>query len=295
MRLRLSPLRLLLTFIFTGGALAAQTASSPISLGELMHMNPAEIGRHDIGRLNLLCAQGLPGEYADLDGELRTLDRWSAAVRTETNKFMPRFRQHPEKFRSSEGYFRMLVLITVLQQDFCVGYNPARNSSPENPEPRQTFFANSADLFVHGLLDKRLGTCCSIPVLYVAVGRRLGYPLKLVTARSHLFARWDAGDGKHFNIEGTNRGLACHEDDYYKKWPRPISEAELATGQHLKSLTPAEEVGVFLEIRGICLQVNGRLTEAKAAFDRAVELVPSSELYARFANQKVLTSNGLKP
>ena len=29
------------------------------------------------------------------------------------------------------------------------------------------------------------GTCSSLPVLQVAVGRRLGYPLKLVTTKGH--------------------------------------------------------------------------------------------------------------
>jgi hypothetical protein len=289
MRRPLLPFQLL-ALMLAGCLPAAQPTRIPASFGDLMHINPDELGRLDIGRVNLLCAQGLPGEYMDLDGELAILDRWSESVRKETKKFMSRFRAHPEKFKGSEGYFRMLVLITLLQQDFGVDYNPARDTSPENPESGQAFFANSADLFVHGLLGKRLGTCSSMPVLYVAVGRRLGYPLKLVTAKSHLFARWNEGDGRHFNIEGTNRGLVCHEDDYYKTWPRPISEAELANGQFLKSLTPAEEMGVFLQIRGICLQVNGRYAEAKATFDRAVELVPSSELYARFANQKMLTS-----
>ena len=283
--------RLLLGFVLTVCAFSAQTVTPLLSFDELLRLNPADMAQHDIGRLNLLCAQGLPGEYKSLESELQTLDRWSEAVRKETDKHMPRFRAHPEKFKGSEGYFRMLVLLTVLQQDLGIAYNPERDASPESPESGQAFFANSTDLFIHGLIDKRLGTCSSMPVLYVAVGRRLGYPLKLVTAKSHLFARWDAGDGKQFNIEDTNRGLVCHEDNYYKTWPRPISEAELATGQFLKSLAPPEELGVFLQIRGICLQVNGRYSEAKAAFDRAVELVPNSELYARFANQKLLISN----
>jgi hypothetical protein len=43
-------------------------------------------------------------------------------------------------------------------------------------------------------------------VLYVAIGRRLGYPLKLVECKGHLFVRWE--DAKErFNIEGTSRGL----------------------------------------------------------------------------------------
>jgi hypothetical protein len=51
-------------------------------------------------------------------------------------------------------------------------------------------------LFLHGLTQGRGGTCLSMPVAYVAVGRRLGYPLKLVTAKGHLFARWESLDGK---------------------------------------------------------------------------------------------------
>lgn len=281
--------RLLFLLAFMGWGLAFG-GGPPASFDALMRLTPEEIAACDIGRLNLLCSEGLPGVYSDLDADLQTLDRWSAAVRQVTSEYMPRFEEHPEQFKSSEPYFRMLVLITVLQQDFRVGYNPERDSSAENPEPARDFFANSADLFIHGLLDKSLGTCSSMPVLYVAVGRRLGYPLKLVPAKSHLFARWDAGDGNTLNIEGTNRGLACHDDDYYKRWPRPMSEADLASGQYLRSLTPAEELAVFMQIRGICLQVNERYTEAKAAFDRAVVLVPSSKLYARFASQKLLTS-----
>lgn len=283
-------IRLLIMLVLASYGDAFGNSAPPISFGELMQLKPDEIARHDIGRLNLLCAQGLPGEYVDLGVELQTLDRWTEVVRQVTNQYMRRFREHPEQFKYSEGYFRMVVLITVLQQDFRVGYNPARDSLPDKPEPGHIFFANSVDLFIHGLLDKRLGTCTSMPVLYVAVGRRLGYPLKLVAAKSHLFARWDAGDGKQFNIEGTNRGLVCHDDDYYKKWPRPMSEADLASGLYLKSMSPVEEVAGFLQTRGICLQVNGRYAEAKAAFDRAVELVPSSELHARFANQELLTT-----
>lgn len=286
----MSSVRLLCLLAFMGGGLIVGKNGSPVPLNELMQLTPDEIGQSDIGRLNLLCADGLPGAYDDLEAELQTLDQWSEAVRKVTTEYMPRFRKNPEQFKSSEAYFRMLVLITILQQDFRVSYNPERDASAENPESANDFFANAADLFIHGLLDKRLGTCSSMPVLYVAVGRRLGYPLRLVSAKSHLFARWDAGEGKTLNIEGTNRGLVCHDDDYYRTWPRPMSEADLASGQYLKSLTPAEELAVFMQIRGICLQVNGRYKEAKAAFDRAVELVPSSELYARFASQKLLTA-----
>lgn len=58
------------------------------------------------------------------------------------------------------------------------------------------------------------GTCSSLPPLYVAIGRRLGYPLKLVKSFAHLFARWDNGAGERFNIECTARQFVSHPDEY---------------------------------------------------------------------------------
>jgi len=57
---------------------------------------------------------------------------------------------------------------------------------------RDVDFKNSRDLFLHGMVGSdNGGTCVSMPVLYVAVGRRLGYPMRLVLAKAHVFARWD--------------------------------------------------------------------------------------------------------
>ena len=110
------------------------------------------------------------------------IDGMARRVATETEKYFWKFKANPADFNSSEGYFQVLTLVTVLQQDFGVHYNPERIRSPN--------FADSRDMFLHGLLTgEREGTCVSMPVLYVAVGRRLGYPLKLVAAKGHLFAR----------------------------------------------------------------------------------------------------------
>jgi hypothetical protein len=45
-----------------------------------------------------------------------------------------------------------------------------------------------------------------------------------------LFVRWD-GQGERFNVEATSHGLNTFDDDYYRKWPFPITaEEELAEG-----------------------------------------------------------------
>jgi hypothetical protein len=119
--------------------------------------------------------------------------------------------------------------------------------------------------------------------LYVAVGRRLGYPLKLVTAKGHLFARWESADGKErLNIEATNQGLNCFPDEYYHTWPVPMTPEEIASGQYLKSLSPPEELAIFLSARGHCLEAAGRLPEAQVAHAHAHLLVPKSPVYLAF-------------
>jgi hypothetical protein len=199
----------------------------PRALKELLALSPAQLEACDIARMNLLCSEGLPGaESHGVEDCLATLDRWAEHVKSETDRNFHQFRDNPGNFNNSEGYFRALFLIGVLQQDFNVLYNPAHITTPDAPEPDEVFFADSKDLFLHGIASSRaMGTCISIPVLYVAVGHRLGYPMKLVTARAHLFARWESADGKErFNIEATAPGLTTPDDDYYRKWPIPISE-----------------------------------------------------------------------
>jgi hypothetical protein len=261
---------------------ARQGANGPvtdsgITFDSLLIMKPADLQRVDIATVNLLCANDLPGtDKLRIKQTIAILDSWAKRVTSETDRHLYKFRQNPAEFENSEAYFRILMLVTVLQQDFNVRYNPERIQSPD--------FSDSRDLFLHGLLSgKRQGTCVSMPVLYVAVGRRLGYPLKLVSSKAHLFARWESPGGKErFNIEATNQGLNCFPDEYYHKWPVPLTAEELSRGEYLKSLSPAEELAVFLSTRGHCLEAAGRLAEAQVAYAHAHALVPRSSNYLAF-------------
>ena len=127
-------------------------------------------------------------------------------------------------------------------------------------------------------LSRHTGTCSSLPVLQVAVGRRLGYPLKLVTTKGHLFVRWE-GAGERFNIEAAGQGVNRFTDDYYRHWPLEITAAEESAEGYLKSLAPPEELAVFLSIRGMCLREAGRMEEAASAFAAAARLAPGCRGY----------------
>lgn len=260
----------------------------PKTLADLLRLSPDQLQGMDVARLNLLCTEGLPGAgNQDVEQHLKTLDGWADRVRFETSRNLYRYQQRPEEFERSEAHFRVLVMITVLQRDLRVSYNPERVSTPTEADLKSgAFFADSKDVFLQGLLgDKRMGTCASMPVLYVAIGRRLGYPLHLVRGKAHLFVRWETSDGKErLNIEGGTRGLVTHPDEHYKTWPFPIDERDIQAGQYLKNLTPAEELAEFLVTRACCLAVNGRSLEARDMMVQASRLAPKIQRYTTALN-----------
>ena len=228
------------------------------SLGDLALMPAGELAKQDIALLNLRCAEGLPGsEELDVANCLATLDQWAEKVRLETDRHLYKYVQAPEEYEHSEAYFRMLMLITVLQQDFEVHYNPDRI--------REVDFKNSQDLFIHGMVNcDNGGTCVSMPALYTAVARRLGYPVHLVAANAHVFCRWDSPK-ERFNIEATNQGMNRFDDAYYMKWPKPIAREDVENGWYLKSLDVGASFAMFLAARGHCLEDNRLGAKARLA------------------------------
>jgi hypothetical protein len=80
-------------------------------------------------------------------------------------------------------------------------------------------------------------------VVYAAVGRRLGYPIRLVRTKLHLFNRWDdETTGERFNIDGSAyRGVNSHPDEHYGAyWKYPVSKVarQLATTRPYVSCSP---------------------------------------------------------
>lgn len=248
--------------------------TQPTTLAELMKLSPAELDHCDIARMDLLCAQGLPGaENFNIPHMLATLDQWAAHVKAETNRNLHRFYENPKNFNSSEAYFRMEFFVTVMQEDYGVHYDPAL-MDPSVPD--KVFCADSRNLFIHGLIGpERTGTCSSMPVLYVAVARRMGYPLYLATAKGHLLTQWD--DGKErFNVEGTSWGFSDHSDEFYREWPEPISDEEMKQNRYLRPLSGAEELSIFLQNRGGMLAERFEDYEgALVCYERAHELTPT--------------------
>jgi hypothetical protein len=141
-------------------------------------------------------------------------------------------------------------------------------------------FFDSRDVFIHGMIpgphgDAPGGTCASMPVLYCAVARRLGFPLKLLSAQGHLATAWvDPKRGRLFNVEGSSRGFSFPDDAHYLENSGQRNTPEFIGGPapgHRENVPPRilglkDELAHALLTRGHVLLDNLRCEEAAEVY-----------------------------
>jgi hypothetical protein len=244
-----------------------------LTLERLRNPSEEDLSRVDVAAVDLACAVGLPGsEQLDVPGCLAWVDHCAAWVHHETLATFEQFQRSPESYEGSEGIFRAVAMMNVLWRGLGVHYNRQHMCEPDK-------VADSRGDFIHGIFQGYGGTCSSIPVLLTAVGRRLGYPLKLVTTARHLFARWDDPTGERFNLEINETGLNTYPDDHYLAWPVDIrGTCWQSETKFLRSLKPREETAYIWAKRGHNLRANGRLREAVDCFATASSIVTDDRL-----------------
>ena len=186
------------------------------------------------------------------------------------------FRRNAAEYGHSEPLFRMVTLVRALQRHCRVVYNPAKvGAGPGDP-------VEADDQFVHGAVVGPGGTCASLPVVYAAVGRRIGYPVRLVLAHGHVFCRWDdPASGARVNVEGTRHdGVNCHPDDHYRAWPAPLDPRAEAVFGYLRSLSPRGELASFLGHRRAVWEQAGEYLQAVDAAAGAAAAEPGCRGHA---------------
>lgn len=260
----------------------------PDTLVELLALAPEQIDQCDVERMNLICAEGLRGaEDLNLNRCLAILDSWTRHVESETKRNYHRFQENPKEYDNSEAYYRMIMLATVLQQDFGAHYSPDR-AAPQlrgEWEPNDKFYGNSKDVFIHGLLGtNNVGTCSSLPVLFVVVAQRLGYPVELAAAKGHLYVRYEEED-RHLNVEATSQGMNTYPDEHYRNWPHPVSEDEARTYGFLRPMSKREMLGAFLTIRAGCLTSMKRFDDAAGTWAQAARFLAPTPVLAKLVER----------
>ena len=260
------------------GILMSNKQPAPQTYDELTTLPSKKVEQIDIALMNLLCAENLPGsENLDIEQCLSMLDQWADLVSRNEAKYSAQFFQNQSRYDNSYAKFQAVNLGLTLKDDLKCEYNQELIRSGAMEDLQSTrFFQNSRDLFLHGFVETRVGSCSSLPVLMVAIGRRCGYPLHLVTCKGHLFCRWDDGH-ERFNIETACPGVDVQPDSYYMKWPYPTTEAEAKSEKYLKNLDSMEELALFVWQRAMCLDEHDRFTEASEAYFIALQSFPDSK------------------
>ncbi len=263
---------------------------------DAIELSLAEIANCDIAELNLCAAHSLPGiDGVDADKLLNRLDEWAYQVRVEICRHIyrldPRSTAPPTEFSYGNSLARFMCwhLLQVLQEDCGVAYHPDRKFNPD--------FCHPEDLFIHGIVDEngQGGTCASMPVVYVAVAKRLGFPVSLVETKGHLFFRWEDDKGTllnwehpklalwvppdRVNVEGSGEGIAYYPDSFYVQWPELWNENDAAHGRYLKSLTNVEAFANFLVQRAECFYEAGKWQQCVQSIEMARKLTPDDPRY----------------
>ncbi|MCI0702338.1 MAG: transglutaminase-like domain-containing protein [Planctomycetia bacterium] len=249
----------------------------------------AELGRIDPVSLNLRVAIGIP-QLADLNipGYQAIVDDWTNDIRRWLKEYEPNFYKDPGYWCNDINFFNLGVVCEYIERELGIQYKE------DQRDQKSIRYTNPSDLFLNGLIDTRRGTCGNMAALHHAIGWRLGWPVSLACAASHLFLRYDNGLVQ-YNVEATQAGfggMSSPPDEYlvtqYKLTPEAIS-----TGSDLRALKPSEVLGVFLSLRARHFRDVGNTTFAERDYLLARYLVPSNRhIYAE--SMGVLVIRGMK-
>lgn len=151
-------------------------------------------------------------------------------------------------------------------------YGVQYDKSPNGRQRQENFFIN-------GLLDSRRGQCITLPMLYMVIAQRLGYPVYAVMAPEHKFVRFVDPLLKEQNIELS--GGAGYSSDAEYAFRLNISEQAIRNGAYLRTLTKRQYLGVLLQQNAIVFSKRGNIDKAIIYFEKAREIDPKNVYFAK--------------
>ncbi|GAA0705203.1 transglutaminase family protein [Dokdonella soli] len=137
--------------------------------------------------------------------------------------------------------------------------------------------ATQENYFINGILDRKLGQCVTIPMLYMAIAQRLGYPVYAVVAPEHNFVRFVDPTLREQNIELS--GSAGYSSDAEYAYKLNISQRAIQSGAYLRTLTRRQYLCQLLQQNAIVFATRGDLDRAIFYFEKAYE-IDSKDVYA---------------
>lgn len=145
---------------------------------------------------------------------------------------------------------------------------------PFRYDPDDPFGQDSRHRLLSSYLDTRDGNCVSMPILFVILAERLGLDATLSTAPLHILVKYtDSQSGQTYNLEATS-SAGFTRDAWYRKH-MPMSDAAIANGVYLKTLSHREALAVIATPLIDHLIDAGRYDEAIAVSDQILSAYPA--------------------
>jgi regulator of sirC expression with transglutaminase-like and TPR domain len=171
---------------------------------------------------------------------------------------------------------RIRILNTVIHQ--MEGFHYDRSPFARS---RQDYY------FLNGILDTKQGICYSLPLLYIAVAQRLGYPLYPVLAPDHIFVRYVIPNFTEQNIETTSGGKYFPDQYYIEAFA--VSQRGLKSGSYMRTLTYRQFLGHMLAASAVFHGRNATTPKTIAYLEKAAQLDP--QFAGHYDNLRIVYSD----
>lgn len=157
--------------------------------------------------------------------------------------------------------YRVAALNTYLYKKVKIKYDLA------DPSARKL-----ENRYLNGILDTKKGSCITMPLLYMAIAQRLGYPVYPVTTPDHFFLRYVDSKLKKQNIEATSGGGYAPDRVIIKDLE--VSELGIKTGAYMRTLTYREYLASLLAVNAIYWAEHRDITKGINYIEKAIHFNP---------------------
>ena len=164
---------------------------------------------------------------------------------------------------STDPDYRIRALNTYLFMRLRIEYDL---SDPQARKPQNRW--------LNGMLDTKRGSCVTMPLLYLAVAQRLGYPVYPVNIPLHTFLRYVDPRLKKQNIEATGGGGYVPNGEYIEVFR--ISKRAMDSGAYLRTMTYREFLGDLIAQNGVYWGMRGDYEKAARYLEKAINMNPRS-------------------
>lgn len=109
------------------------------------------------------------------------------------------------------------------------------------------FAEKRSNFTLSGILSTKKGSCVTMPLLFLVMSQRLGYPVSAVLLPQHMFLRYSAIPTAEFDMEVTSDGDIFRESGFYaREKDSGVTERGIKSGSYMKALTKKETLAALL-------------------------------------------------